>query len=1618
MVRDSSESSRQNDWRGALPPGVATYDMLINKDWNSFVIDLANPTEEQVNGFLLHHIVYYRIQLFTDYKLWEYFREDFEDWKVSTWKVGSTKVVREFRDFLRRNGVYIVKNGLPIAANIQAIIDSPEEPIWTEEEIQKQMKEPETNIFSNEGNFNSKRNPYRKPNTKHLPPPPSLSQKDNIKEEEEEEDVNNLPTSEVPSREVTNLMKIYQDEEKKFGGELYDILGAKLQIFQDCCNKVGIQPYQYHHAFSVMLKGRAATFYYDHIAGKRHDFDTMLRLTKTQFETDENRQFYMSEWRETTFQRIITANPTKDRLECLQLLFDKLQKIQRGLSENYQNNNSLRDQVISACRGIAECNLALFQPASTFEAVCAQLRSAVGTAMRTEPSQQFHAETPTEQHDQNWTDRTYGGRGRGNYRGRRSRGNSNGFRGGRENKFGPISTRQKKCFVCGQPGCWSTKHTPEERQQAYDKFRRNSQYTSVAYYQSFLSQWEGVEGLTENDEQGEIQQLLAEMDHNEEYYGFDMYLTELGEVDGPETVGILRNYSVFHSLTKVDVFNGPIEFSTFTFNDRYSSETFQGIMPDSGAAGVSTAGQPQFTALQKLDPLLQIDTTTAGQHKIRFGKGEALSQGTIDISTPLGTITFHVVPTNTPFLFCLQDMDKLGVRLDNLANVLIQGEKIVPIVRKWGHPWMLLHHPEEVLAWSHLTDTELRQLHRRFGHPSVRRLARVLQRAGHEVEQRAIEHLTKYCHQCQMHSKAPGRFKFTLKDDYEFNCRIIVDVMYINGKPVLHVVDEATAFQAAKFLTDMSAKTAWEALRACWIDVYQGPPDMIINDAGTNFASEEFRHYAATMNIDIKEVPIEAHNSVGKVERYHGPLRRAFEILSSELRATNKEVILQMAVKAVNDSAGPDGIVPTLLVFGAYPRMTKDSPAPPSITARAEAIHKAMKEVRRFYAERQIKGALAMRNGPDTEPVLALPLQSDVRVWREKEGWKGPYKLLSMNGETCTIQMPDGPKNFRSTTVKPYYTDHTAGTDADDLNATQHGDDDEYTPDNSPDIEITVTPPPKKRGRGRPKGSKNKRQLAEQFLTAKEKSDLELSRKLRRSGVITDPGLPFEASDKKEIDSLLARGVFAFEQFDHSKHGRVRIFKSRIVREIKGKATATPFEKSRLVIQAYNDYGKEVILTQSPTIQRASQRLIVALAPTLIKEGMTLWIRDITQAYTQSATFLQRKILAHLPEEIKDLYPEGTIMVVLKPLYGVAEAGTHWWATYFKHHREKLQMATSTYDPCLLIAASEQFAIVGMQTDDTLGLSSDRFTALEQEELEKARFTAKPKEILSTDNPLQFNGCVLVLNTDSTISLYQKEQGKKIQVIDMQTEDFRQSYVEQRARGAYIASICQPEAAFDLSVAAQHQEPEQSDVTALNKRLQWQVKNTDRGLNYVPVELSTAKIYVFVDGSFANNKDLSSQIGFELILANETTGNDEFTIYGNLIHWSSTKSKRVTRSVLASEVYGMVAGADMAYAIGSTLKLITERLGVPEIPTVICTDSFSLYECLVKLGTTKEKRLMIDIMAIRQSYERRELFEIRWINGLDNPADAMTKATPNKALETFINTNQIRVRVEGWVKRD
>ena len=80
----------------------------------------------------------------------------------------------------------------------------------------------------------------------------------------------------------------------------------------------------------------------------------------------------------------------------------------------------------------------------------------------------------------------------------------------------------------------------------------------------------------------------------------------------------------------------------------------------------------------------------------------------------------------------------------------------------------------------------------------------------------------------------------------------------------------------------------------------------------------------------------------------------------------------------------------------------------------------------------------------------------------------------------------------------------------------------------------------------------------------------------------------------------------------------------------------------------------------------------------------------------------------------------------------------------------------------------------------------------------------------------------------------------------------------------------------------------------------------------MPLDINSLSLLVFTDASFANNKDLSSQIGFIIVLMDRNQS-------ANILHWSSIKCKRVTRSVLASKLYGLAHGFDMGAAIKSII---------------------------------------------------------------------------------------------------
>jgi hypothetical protein len=93
-----------------------------------------------------------------------------------------------------------------------------------------------------------------------------------------------------------------------------------------------------------------------------------------------------------------------------------------------------------------------------------------------------------------------------------------------------------------------------------------------------------------------------------------------------------------------------------------------------------------------------------------------------------------------------------------------------------------------------------------------------------------------------------------------------------------------------------------------------------------------------------------------------------------------------MAIKAVNNTAGPNSLVPTLLVFSTYPQMTTTDTLSLTVIKRGKAITKAIKQIAELHTKRQVTNVLRQQNGPNISNTLDVLIGKNVLVYRENKG--------------------------------------------------------------------------------------------------------------------------------------------------------------------------------------------------------------------------------------------------------------------------------------------------------------------------------------------------------------------------------------------------------------------------------------------------------------------------------------------------------------------------------------------------------------------------------------------------------------------------------------------------------
>lgn len=286
-------------------------------------------------------------------------------------------------------------------------------------------------------------------------------------------------------------------------------------------------------------------------------------------------------------------------------------------------------------------------------------------------------------------------------------------------------------------------------------------------------------------------------------------------------------------------------------------------------------------------------------------------------------VEFLLLSDEMPTLLSMREMIKNELDISIQKTHITHGE----IQRKLKFENYFLIHlwdPEDI-HFSLYTQKELRSTHRNFGHPSFRATGKLLRRAtqSHTDKEtlRIIGNISSLCNVCKRTAAAPRRFKHTIgADALSFNHSVQFDTIFLNERPILHIVDLRTHFFAADFLKSQSTKEVWSAMQQLCSMVYLGPPDHRTVNHGTNYTSKEMRSILSAAAVVLHEAPIGNPGTIFTVERYHAPLRASYTRIRADLdRETSDADCLQMAVFTTNTYMEPEGLCPTLLVFGIIP---------------------------------------------------------------------------------------------------------------------------------------------------------------------------------------------------------------------------------------------------------------------------------------------------------------------------------------------------------------------------------------------------------------------------------------------------------------------------------------------------------------------------------------------------------------------------------------------------------------------------------------------------------------------------------------------------------------------------
>lgn len=870
----------------------------------------------------------------------------------------------------------------------------------------------------------------------------------------------------------------------------------------------------------------------------------------------------------------------------------------------------------------------------------------------------------------------------------------------------------------------------------------------------------------------------------------------------------------------------------------------------------------------------------------------------------------------------------------------------------------------------YFTRTQLHRLHQQFYHPSAEKLYNLVKKSRPEDTTpetlTILKEISKECDSCQRISAAPQRFRVAIGSEHvQLNERILLDLMYIEGKPVLHIIDESTKFSAARFIPNKKVDTIWKTLIKCWVSIYTGMPNRMLVDRGSEFGNL-FINLAAENNIKVDKTGIEAHSSLGICERYHGPIRNTFRKIKHQFPQTEDDLALSISVKAINDTLGPECFVTSSLVFGEFPQaftVSEDRNPRPFNSERAKIANYARNQMEIIMANLRVRRAMTHAVPPSSSKLYDVG--DKVLIWREKlisnriGEWLGPYEVTNFDLSKKLVEvLVNGKRSqFNVSQVKHYYSQG----DLSRLFFTELRGAFEHFQSPEPFFEILAT---------EILGSNDERCNSKEMKRAK----------------------------LKEIQNLIKRKTFkAILKEEIPADGNV--LTGRFVLTIKSTVDGKIVFKARYVIGGHRDKFKHFIVHSLATIQPNSVRLLLTVSRIF---GFDVWTGDVKQAYLQSISALDRDVFIKNPTEEFEL-PDNMALKLLKPLYGLCDSGDLWYETIDNHHKKDLGMISTKLDPALyyLIENDVLIGMIGTYVDDILRCGDNNFKQKAQSTHET--FEMDKDEFL----PTEFTGFEIKKNSYGEVVISQDHYLKNIFTLtsDASFSDFR----SMRMKLSWLSNS-RPDCAYNISQLAQttegyFTEEKEKCLKLINETVKY-AKSYRLDITFPKLSLDSLRIVGYSDASFANNRDLSSQLGYIILLMDDSE-------QAAPIYFKSYKSRRVTRSPMAAEV---IAFSDMFNVTAALSDDLGHILSKP-IPVQLLTDSKCLFDVISKGPRTSEKRIMLDIAAAREGFKEKTISDIGLVRSEHNIADGFTKDMSQKNLRQLLINKSVNIKCEQWILR-